>query len=151
MFNRKALWLASYGEQMIRAREVAAIMAEKLEEAPQGDVGRLLNETLKTLIFDVLSEASLSDNSASMKMLVQAAEALRDLECAREMSVISTHFGDDNPFNGLVNDIRAGRRPYGLLRLDFGAAYEIPVLLLRSEDLQRIPEIHPQGAHGRRI
>lgn len=86
-FNRKALWLASYGEQLARAREIAAILAEKLEDAPQGDVGLLLGETLKTLIFDVLSEASLSGESASMKMLAQAAEALRDLERAREMSV----------------------------------------------------------------
>lgn len=86
-FNRKALWLASYGEQLTRAREIAAVLAEKLDEAPEGDVGLLLGETLKTLIFDVLSEASLSNCSASMKMLAQAAEALRDLERARELSV----------------------------------------------------------------
>jgi hypothetical protein len=44
-------------------------------------------ETLKTIIFDVLSEASLSDESASMKMLAQASIALRNLEQARRMSV----------------------------------------------------------------
>ncbi len=31
--------------------------------------------------------------------------------------VISTHDGDENPFNRLVQDIRAGRRPYHLLRV----------------------------------
>jgi response regulator RpfG family c-di-GMP phosphodiesterase len=86
-FNRKALWLAAYGRQLEHAREIAAVVAEKLEEAPAGDVGLLLGETLKTIIFDVLSEASLSDESASMKMLAQASIALRNLEQARRMSV----------------------------------------------------------------
>jgi len=86
-FNRKALWLASYGEQLARAREIAAVLAEQLDNAPEGDVGLLLGETIKTLVFDVVSEASLSDRSASMKMLATAAEALRDLERARELSV----------------------------------------------------------------
>jgi hypothetical protein len=86
-FNRKALWLAAYGRQLEHAREIAAIVAEKLDEAPAGDVGLLLGETLKTIIFDVLSEASLSDESASMKMLAQASIGLRNLEQARRMSV----------------------------------------------------------------
>ena len=88
-FNRKALWLASYGRQLEHAREIASVWAEKLEETPEGDVGLLLGETLKTLIFDVLSEASLSSKSPSMVMLGVAAEALRNLEKARELSVSS--------------------------------------------------------------
>lgn len=86
-FNRKALWLAAYGAQLENAREIAAIVGEKLEAAPEGDVGLLLGETLKTLIFDVLSEASLSAKSPSMLMLGTASEALRNLEKARELSV----------------------------------------------------------------
>jgi len=31
--------------------------------------------------------------------------------------VMSTHNGDDNPFNELVNDIRAGKKPYSLHRV----------------------------------
>ncbi|MGH7814522.1 MAG: hypothetical protein ACREQI_11055 [Candidatus Binataceae bacterium] len=38
--------------------------------------------------------------------------------------VISTHNGADNPFNELVNDIRAGRRPYSLHRVDFNEALQ---------------------------
>ncbi len=90
-FNRKALWLAAYGRQLENAREIAGILAEKLDEVPEGDVGLLLGETLKTLIFDVLSETSLSDESASMKMLAQAAIALRNLEQARGLSVKTRH------------------------------------------------------------
>lgn len=86
-FNRKALWLASYGRQLEQAREIASVWAERLEETPDGDVGMLLGETLKTLIFDVLTEASLSKKSPSMVMLGVASEALRNLEKARELSV----------------------------------------------------------------
>ncbi|MBK9080196.1 MAG: DUF3486 family protein [Hyphomicrobium sp.] len=86
-FNRKALWLASYGKQLENAREIASVWAEKLDETPEGDVGMLLGETLKTLIFDVLAEASMSQTSPSMVMIGVASEALRNLEKARELSV----------------------------------------------------------------
>lgn len=86
-FNRKALWLASYGTQLENAREIAAVWAEKLDETPEGDVGMLLGETIKTLIFDVLSEVAISKKSPSIVMLGVASEALRNLEKARELSV----------------------------------------------------------------
>jgi Protein of unknown function (DUF3486) len=86
-FNRKSLWLASYGQQIENAREIASVMAERLDAAPEGDVGLLLNETLKTMIFDVLADASLSPDSASMKMLLQASESLMALERSRKLSV----------------------------------------------------------------
>lgn len=86
-FNRKALWLASYGRQLEQAREIASVWSERLDETPDGDVGMLLGETLKTMIFDVMAEASLSKKSPSMVMLGVAAEALRNLEKAREISV----------------------------------------------------------------
>lgn len=98
VFNRKALWLAGYGAQLERAREIAAIVGEKMEDMPEGDVGMLLGETLKTLIFDVLSEVSLSNDAPSMQMLNMASESLQFLERARKMSVetrtkIMTEFG----------------------------------------------------------
>jgi Protein of unknown function (DUF3486) len=86
-FNRKSLWLASYGQQIENAREIAGVMAERLDAAPEGDVGLLLNETLKTMIFDVLAEASLSPDSASMLMLQQASKSLMALEQSRKLSV----------------------------------------------------------------
>ena len=36
--------------------------------------------------------------------------------------IISTHNGAHNPFNELVNEIRAGRRPYSLHRTTFDEA-----------------------------
>ena len=85
-FNRKSMWLATVGQNMQQMREIASILAEKLDEAPEGDVGLLLNETIKTLVFDVLQDASLSDEAPSMVMLRQAADAILRLEKARMMS-----------------------------------------------------------------
>lgn len=85
-FNRKVLWLVGHGEAILRAREIAAVLAEKLDEVPEGDVGLLLNELVKSIVFDILTNAQLTDN-VSMNMAVNAAVALDKLENARRLSV----------------------------------------------------------------
>lgn len=65
----------------------------------------------------ILDEAAFHDN---LEELLKAAFAL--LIWGGKVLVISTHDGDENPFNTLVTDIRAGRRPYRLLRCDFDRA-----------------------------
>ena len=85
-FNRKALWLIGHGEAILRAREIAGVLAEKLDEVPEGDVGLLLNELVKSIVFDILSNAQLTD-SVSMNMALNAAVALDKLESARRQSV----------------------------------------------------------------
>lgn len=65
----------------------------------------------------ILDEAAFHDDLDGM---LKAALAL--LIWGGKVLVISTHDGDDNPFNVLVNDIRSGRRPYALLRCDFDEA-----------------------------
>ncbi|MBQ7625626.1 MAG: terminase family protein [Rhodocyclaceae bacterium] len=54
--------------------------------------------------------------------LLKAAFAL--LIWGGTVSVISTHFGTDNPFNELVQDVREGRKPYSLHRITFDDAVE---------------------------
>ena len=65
----------------------------------------------------ILDEAAFHDDLEGM---LKAALAL--LIWGGKVLVISTHDGDDNTFNGLVNDARAGRKPYALLRCDFDQA-----------------------------
>lgn len=86
-FNRKALQVAAYGRQLIQAREVAAIMAEKLDQAPDSDVGLLLGETIKSLVYDVVMNESLEDGAASVVVLKEASLALQRLERARHTNV----------------------------------------------------------------
>ncbi|HXZ87639.1 MAG TPA: hypothetical protein VEF07_03645 [Candidatus Binataceae bacterium] len=60
----------------------------------------------------VIDEAAFHDD---LKGLLKAALAFTMWGgCVR---VISTHNGAENPFNELVNDIRAGRKPYALHRI----------------------------------
>lgn len=83
-FNRYSLWIAQYSERLTQAREIAAIVAEKISDVPEGDVGLLLNETIKTLVLDVVQESMLSGESPSIKQLYAAAAALEKLERARK-------------------------------------------------------------------
>jgi phage FluMu gp28-like protein len=65
----------------------------------------------------IIDEAAFHDD---LPGLMKAALAL--LIWGGKVVVISTHEGDDNHFNQLVIDIRAGRRPYALIRCDFDEA-----------------------------
>ena len=60
----------------------------------------------------VIDEAAFHDD---LKELIKAAMAL--LMWGGQVRIISTHDGDENPFNELVKDIRAGRTPYSLHRI----------------------------------
>jgi phage FluMu gp28-like protein len=65
----------------------------------------------------VIDEAAFHDNLAE---LLKAAFAL--LIWGGRVRIISTHNGTDNPFNELILDIRAGKKPYSLHRTEFRAA-----------------------------
>ena len=59
----------------------------------------------------ILDEAAFHDD---LEEVLKAAMAF--LMWGGKVVVLSTHDGDANPFNELVNDCRAGRKPYHLLR-----------------------------------
>jgi phage FluMu gp28-like protein len=67
----------------------------------------------------VIDEAAFHD---ALGELLKAAMAL--LMWGGQVRVISTHDGEANPFNELVKDIRAGRKPYSLHRITFEDAVE---------------------------
>lgn len=65
----------------------------------------------------ILDEAAFHEAQAE---ILKAAMAL--LIWGGDLRVISTHDGDDNPFNQLIKDVRAGRYPYSVHRLPFDDA-----------------------------
>lgn len=65
----------------------------------------------------ILDEAGFHTDLAE---LIKAAMAL--LIWGGEVHVISTHNGAENPFNDLVQDVRAGKLPYSLHRVTFDEA-----------------------------
>jgi len=67
----------------------------------------------------IIDEAAFHDDLAG---LLKAALAM--LVWGGMVVVISTHNGDDHPFNELVNEIRAGRKNYSLHRVTFDDAIQ---------------------------
>lgn len=65
----------------------------------------------------VIDEAAFHDH---LEGLIKAAMAL--LMWGGKVRIISTHDGDMNPFNELVQDCRAKKKPYSLHRIEFMAA-----------------------------
>lgn len=65
----------------------------------------------------VIDEAAFVDDIAE---LLKAAMAMT--MWGGQIRIISTHNGDDNPFNELINDIRAGKFDYSLHRVDLDDA-----------------------------
>jgi Protein of unknown function (DUF3486) len=86
-FNRKSLQLAKIGMDISRAREMAAVFAEKVNDMPEGDVGMLINEMCKVIIYNMTAEASAMDMEASAKMMKEVSLAVYRLEQAGAISV----------------------------------------------------------------
>lgn len=89
------------------------------------------------LIFD---EAAFHDDLAGMMKA-----GLAFLMWGGKILVISTHDGETNPFNGLVNDSRAGRKPYAVVRVTFEDAiadglYERVALMAEARGLTIKPK-----------
>jgi Protein of unknown function (DUF3486) len=86
-FNRKSLALAKIGENIRAAREMAAVFAEKMDDMPEGDVGMLINETIKVLIYNMTQDIAAMDIEVSAKMLKELSLTLHRLEIAGKVSV----------------------------------------------------------------
>lgn len=82
-FNRFSIGFSAQARRLTEAREAAAAMAERMDDMPEGDVGLLLGETIKSLLNDVLVDGMLKGDSPSIKQLQGAADALHRLERAR--------------------------------------------------------------------
>jgi len=77
----------------------------------------------------IIDEAAFHDD---LEELIKAAIAL--LIWGGKVLIISTHNGESNYYNTLLNDARAGRKPYAILRVDFDEA-------LHQGLYQRIAEV----------
>jgi len=73
-------------ERYRQAQEVAKVWVGKLEEEPDGDVGRLLSEMLRTVAFSSLSQLGEEDAGAEAKDIRFLAQAIKDLASADKIS-----------------------------------------------------------------
>jgi hypothetical protein len=86
-FNRTAIHIAIHGRRMADTREIAAVLAPKLDQAGDNSVTLMVAETIKTLIFEMLSNAgTLAADGDTAEMLMMTARALTAAEQAKKIS-----------------------------------------------------------------
>ncbi len=96
--NRYSLHMKDVGEKLQQSREVAKMWIGKLGAAPQGQLGNLVNEILRTLAFDLslklqdetLTEESMPGVISQLKALalsVQRLEASSTMNVKREAEI----------------------------------------------------------------
>lgn len=77
-FNRTALRIAMLSRRLEETREIARVIAPKLEAAATDDLTLMVAETLKTLISEMLGNAGeLSADGATAEMLMMTSRALK--------------------------------------------------------------------------
>ena len=84
--NRYSMKMEDVGARLRESREVAAMWIGKLGNEPQGQVGKLLNEIIRTLAFDTAMHMSEDEEPVPPKMLAQLALAVQRLESAANMN-----------------------------------------------------------------
>ncbi len=90
--NRYSLQMREAGEKLRQSREVAKMWIGKLGAAPQGQLGNLVNEILRTLAFDLslkLQDAELNEESIPgvISQLKALALSVQRLEASSTMNV----------------------------------------------------------------
>lgn len=85
-FNRKSLQIAKIGRDIAMAREMAAVFAEKVNDMPEGDVGMLINEMCKVIVYNMTADIAAMDLEASAKMMKEISLTVYRLEQAGQIS-----------------------------------------------------------------
>ena len=85
--NRYARRMDKAGAKIRESREIAKMWIAELGAQPQGQVGHLLNELVRTIAFDAAVKLGESDNPVPPKALRELATAIQRLEQATTMSV----------------------------------------------------------------
>lgn len=80
--NRYSMRMEKVGSRLTESREMAKMWIGKLGSAPQGEVGKMLNEIIRTLAFETTMRIAEDDVPASPKLLSQLALAVQRLEAS---------------------------------------------------------------------
>ncbi len=86
-FNRAALRVSLLGRRLEETRELAAILAPKLDQAGDSSLTLLVAESIKTMISEMLENAGeLPASSKTAEMLLNLARALHSAENSKRIS-----------------------------------------------------------------
>jgi hypothetical protein len=84
--NRYAVRMEEVGARLRQSREMASMWIGKLGNAPQGEVGQLLNEVIRTLAFETTMRLAEEDEPVPPGMLNKLALAVQRLEAAANLN-----------------------------------------------------------------
>lgn len=85
--NRYAVKMEEVGAKLRQSRDIAEMWIGKLGAAPQGQVGHLVNEIVRTLAFDCAMTLAEGEEPVPPKMLKDLAIAVERLERAATQNV----------------------------------------------------------------
>lgn len=85
--NRYAVKMEEVGKRLRQSREVAKVWIGRLGAEPQGEVGKLLNEMVRTLAFDLVMDMSEEEAVVEPKMIRDLAYGIEKLEKAASENV----------------------------------------------------------------
>jgi len=85
--NRYAVKMEAVGAKLRQSRDVAKMWIGRLGAAPQGEVGKLLNEMVRTLAFEATMAMAEGEAPIEPKMLKDMAIAIERLEKASSENV----------------------------------------------------------------
>lgn len=85
--NRYAVKMEAVGAKLRQSREVAKMWIGRLGAEPQGEVGKLLNEMVRTLAFEATMEMAEGSEPVEPRMLRDLSIAIEKLEKAASENV----------------------------------------------------------------
>lgn len=85
--NRYAMRMESVGAKLRQSREIAQMWIGRLGAEPQGEVGKLLNEMVRSLAFEATMQMAEGDAPIEPKMLRDMAIAIEKLEKAASENI----------------------------------------------------------------
>ncbi|MEL6478122.1 MAG: phage protein Gp27 family protein [Pseudomonadota bacterium] len=94
-FGRFTIRFSAQAARLKEAQEMAAAMAARWDDMPEGDVGLMVGETIMALVNDVLLDGMLTGETLSLKMLREAAETIERVAKARRAGQM-THIANRN-------------------------------------------------------
>lgn len=80
--NRYAQRMDKIGKRLTESREISKMWIGKLGAEPQGEMGKLLNEIIRTLTIETTMQMAEGEDPVSPKMLSQLALAVQRLEAS---------------------------------------------------------------------
>lgn len=84
--NRYSMKMADVGKKLQESREVSKMWIGKLGNEPQGEVGKLLNEIIRTIAFNSAMKLTEDDGFVDPKMISHLALAVQRLEAATSIN-----------------------------------------------------------------